>query len=294
MIYSLLVYGCWGIFPLYWKLFSAAVPLEVVCHRVLWSLGVLLALVLWSGEWREVWQTLGSPRRLLLLFTSAVALSVNWGFFVAAVKVNRVVETGFGYFLCPLVSVFFAFLFLGERLHRLQKAAVVLAFAGAVFFGWNLGQVPWIAIGLAVTFGLYGLLRKTVPVSPLPGLFLETLLMAPLALGAVMLMAHRGEAMFGTSRGWTLLFMSGGVVTTLPLLWFNRAAKLLPLSTLGILQYLTPCLQLLEGVVIFREPFTLRAGIAFLLIWAAIGLYLWPMLRRGGVKEKEIAVMDEM
>lgn len=294
MVYSLLGYGCWGIFPLYWKLFVAAAPLEVVCHRVLWSLGILCGLVLWLGQWEQVRRTLGNPRRLALLFISASALSVNWGLFIAAVKMERVVETGLGYFLCPIVSVFFAFLFLRERLHRLQAAAVALAFAGVVLFGWNLGQIPWIAIGLAFSFALYGLLRKTVPVDPMPGLLLETLLMTPIALGIVTVMGQRGETVFGVSWGWTLLFMSGGVVTTLPLIWFGKAAKLLPLATLGILQYVTPCMQLLVGVVIFREPFSLREGSAFVLIWIAIGLYLWPMLRRGGGRAEEIVVMEDL
>lgn len=284
-LYAVLAYASWGVFPIYWKLFGPVSPLEVISHRVIWSLILMFGLVVFSRQLVELRGVLGSLKKVGVLLLTASLLSVNWGIFVYGVVTGQIVQTSLGYFLNPLFSVLLALVFLKERLTRWQVVAVCLATLGVLHFGWHLGHMPWIAIGLAVTFGFYGLLRKIVAVSPLVGLTVETALMAPVALGLIYTLSAHRQAVFGSSGTATLLFLGAGVVTTLPLLWFNNAAKLLPFSTLGFLQYLAPTLQLLCGVVLYREPFTHREAISFLLIWLAIAIFLASLFRK-----KEAAV----
>lgn len=278
-VYAVLAYASWGVFPIYWKFFGPVSPLEVISHRVIWSLVLMLILTAATGQIAELRGVFGHGRRLGVLFLTASLLSMNWGIFVYGVVSGQIVQTSLGYFLNPLFSVLLALVFLRERLNRWQIVAVMLAALGVLHFGWHLGQVPWIAIGLAVTFGFYGLLRKIVAVGPLVGLTIETALMLPVALGVIYFLSARQGAVFGTSSTVTLLFLGAGVVTTLPLLWFNNAAKLLPLSTLGFMQYLAPTLQLLCGVLLYREPFTYRETLSFSLIWAAIVIFVVSMPR---------------
>ena len=274
IIYAVLAYGTWGIFPIYWKLFGSVPAVEIVCHRVVWSLVFLSALVVALRQWDEIRQIIGRPKVLGMLFTTALLLSLNWGIFVFGVNSGRIIETSLGYFIVPLVNVVLGCWVLRERLRGRQSLAFALAAAGVILFGSHLGAIPWIALGLATTFGLYGLLRKIVSVSPLTGIFVETALMAPPALAAIAFLSSREPSHVFGSRYLMLLFMGGGIVTSLPLLWFNRAVKLLPLSTLGFFQYLAPTLQLLVGVAIYHEPFPLHKMAAFALIWLAVALNL--------------------
>ena len=279
LIYALLAYASWGLFPLYWKRFGSASPLEIVSHRVIWSLILLAILTVMYRQVDEMRAVLRNGRRLAVLVATASLLSVNWGLFIYGVVSGQVVQTSLGYFLNPLVSILLAFLFLKERLGRVQMVAVVLAACGVLHFGWHLGQLPWIALGLAFSFGLYGLLRKIVAVTPLAGLLVETAVMAPAALALIWSLSSQGRSEFGSSTRLTILFLGAGVVTTLPLLWFNSATKLLRLSTMGFLQYLAPTLQLIVGVIVFKEPFTNREAVSFVLIWTAIAIYLYSLLR---------------
>jgi chloramphenicol-sensitive protein RarD len=278
-LYALLAYASWGLLPLYWKPFGSVSPLEIVSHRVIWSLILLAMFVVMFRQMDEMRAVLRNGKRMAVLVLTASLLSVNWALFIYGVVSGQVVQTSLGYFLNPLVSILLAFVFLKERFNLVQMVAVFLAACGVAHFGWHLGQLPWLALGLAFTFGLYGLLRKIVAVTPLIGLLVETALMAPVALAMIWVLSSQGRAGFGSSAGLTLLFLGAGVVTTLPLLWFNSAAKLLRLSTMGFLQYLAPTLQLLVGVIVFKEPFTSRETISFVLIWTAIAVYLYSLLR---------------
>lgn len=275
--FALLAFSTWGIFPIYWKLFGAVPPIEVVCHRLIWSFPVLLLLTAVFRQFGELATVLRHGRRIAVLFATASLLSLNWGSFIYGVSTGQVVQGSLGYFLTPLFSVFLAFVFLQERLTRWQTVSVVLASTGVFFYGWHLGQIPWIAILIAVSFGLYGLLRKIAAVPPLPGLLIETALLFPLALG-YLIFKGQGRTAADSGPGW--LFVSAGLVTTLPLLWFNNAAKRLRLSTLGFLNYLTPTIHLLLGVWIFHERFTVREAFCFGLIWVAIAIYLGSLLRQ--------------
>ncbi len=274
ILYALLAYGAWGVFPLYWKGFGGVPPVEVISHRLIWSLVFLVLLAGFQGQLKACLRIVRTPRLVGVLFLTAALLSFNWGLFVYGVNTAQVVETSLGYFINPLVNVLLGFLVLRERLARAQVVAVALAAAGVVYFGWHLWKVPWIALGLAASFGLYGLLRKIVPVDPLPGLIVETAVMTPVAAALIAILAAHGSAHFADSPALTLPFLGGGIVTAFPLIWFISAAKLLPLSTLGFFQYLAPTLQLLVGVFLFHERFTHRDAIAFALIWLAIGIFL--------------------
>ncbi len=285
-LFAILAYASWGLFPLYWIFFAGVSPLEIVSHRVLWSFLLLAAMVVSAGQLPEVFAVFRNARHLSVLLLTAGLLSANWGIFIYGVLSGHVVETSLGYFLNPLISILLALVFLKERLNRWQAVAIVLAACGVAHFGWHLGRFPWVALGLASTFGLYGLLRKIVRVSPLVGLLVETALMAPVALGLIGFLSRNGQTAFSSTPSLVLLFISTGVITTLPLIWFNSAAKILRLSTMGFLQYLSPTLQLLVGVVVFQEPFTRREGVSFALIWAAIAIYLGSHL--SGRWRKEI------
>lgn len=274
-LYAILAYTSWGLLPIYWKLFGQTSPVEVLSHRIVWSMVFLTGILLLQQRRSELQQLWQAPKSIALLLATATLLSFNWGLYIYGVNTDRVVETSLGYFINPLVSVSLGFIFLKERLNRGQKLAVLLAAIGVAYFVWQLGQVPWIALLLALTFAFYGLLRKIVPVSPMVGLAVETLLVTPVALGIIGWESFAGASPMGNDALITLLFIGSGVTTSMPLLWFNNAAKRLRLSTLGFFQYLAPSLQLLLGVFLYREPFTQTHAVTFGFIWSAIALYLY-------------------
>lgn len=272
-IYAVLAYSTWGLLPIYWKFFGQVPAVEVLTHRVIWSMVFLTGLLFLQhrrAEFSKLWQT---PGRLGVLLVTASLLAFNWGLYIYAVNADHVIETSLGYFINPLVNVLLGFVFLKEKLTRWQSFAVLLATIGVAYFVLQLGQVPWIALALAFSFGCYGLLRKMVAVAPMVGLAMETLLVTPIALAVTGYWAATGTGHFGMEWGITLLFIGAGVTTSLPLLWFNNAAKRLQLSTLGFFQYLAPSLQLVLGVLLYREPFTTTHVITFGFIWSALLVY---------------------
>jgi chloramphenicol-sensitive protein RarD len=274
-VYAILAYTAWGLLPIYWKFFGQTPAIEVLSHRVIWSMVFLTGLLLFQQRRSELTQLWLSPDRLGILLATALLLTFNWGLYIYGVNTDRVVETSLGYFINPLVSVLLGAVFLKEQLNLGQKLAVILASLGVANFVWQFGAVPWIAIGLASSFAIYGLLRKVVPVSPLVGLAVETSLVLPIALVLVGYWATTKVGHWGVagSTTLTLLFIGSGVMTSLPLLWFNNAAKRLRLSTLGFFQYMAPSLQLLLGVFLYHEPFTHTHAVTFGCIWAALILY---------------------
>ena len=271
--YAVLAYTAWGLLPMYWKCFGQIPAAEVLSHRILWSMLFLTGLLLFQQRSVELGQLWQSPNRLRVLLATALLLTFNWGLYIYGVNTNRVVETSLGYFINPLVSVMLGFLFLKEQLNSGQKLAVLVAGLGVANFMWQFGAVPWIALGLAFSFAFYGLLRKVVPVTPMVGLMVETLLVTPFALVLVGYWAVTGVGHSGMSGSTDLLFIGSGVMTSLPLLWFNNAAKRLRLSTLGFFQYVAPSLQLLLGVLLYHEPFTRTHALTFGFIWLALAIY---------------------
>ncbi|MDO9598851.1 MAG: EamA family transporter RarD [Azoarcus sp.] len=279
---ALAAFSIWGLAPLYFRAVGDVPPFEVVAHRVLWSLVFLAALIAFvpgTGRFSAVTAVLRQPRLAGVLALTALLIGSNWLVFVWSIDAGRLIEASLGYFITPLVSVLLGRLFLGERLRPLQQLALTIAVAGVGWRIWQLGALPWIALFLAATFGLYGLLRKRAPVDAVGGLFIETLVTAPLALGWLLWVASRGELAFGSSLRVDLLLPLAGVLTAVPLMLFTVGARRLPLATLGFLQYLAPSLNFLLAVFLFGEPFDHHQLIGFVLIWGALALYTVDMVR---------------
>lgn len=273
LAYALLAFGSWGLFPLYFHLIATVPPLEVVLHRSVWSLLFVLAVLAWQQRWAWLGQTLRQPKRLALFGVSALLLACNWLVYVLAVQTGHVAEASLGYFINPLVNVLLGVLVLRERLRPLQWAAVAVAAAGVLWLTWQAGRLPWIALVLAGSFGLYGLMRKTASLGALEGLALENLLLAPLAVPALLWwsFAQGGVLVAGPASQIGLLLLSGPL-TALPLLWFAGAARRLKLTTLGLVQYISPTLQLVCAVWVFHEPFDSARLAGFVMIWSALAL----------------------
>jgi chloramphenicol-sensitive protein RarD len=277
---GLAAYSLWGLFPLYFPLLEPAGGLEIVAHRVLWSLLFIALLVTALRRWAQVRALVTDRRRLLVLLGAAVLIAGNWLVFVYGVNSGHVVETSLGYFINPLVSVLLGVVVFSERLRPLQWAAVAIAAAAVVVLTVDYGRPPWIALALAFTFGLYGLMKKLVRTEAAPGLFVETALVAVPA-AAVLAVAHSaGEGTFANAgTGHALLLMSSGVATAIPLLLFAAAARRIPLSTVGLLQYLTPSMQLAIGVFVYGEPMPLARLAGFAVVWVALVVFTVDLLR---------------
>ncbi len=271
----------WGLFPLYWKLLAAVPALEVVAHRTAWGFVAVAAWVTLRGRWADARSVASRPGTIARLAGSAVLIALNWLLYVWAVVHDHVVEASLGYFINPLVNVLLGVLVLGERLSRAQRVAVTLAAAGVAALTAGHGRLPWIALALAVSFGLYGLARKTVGADAVVGLLWETGLLAPFAAGWLLSLEARGSGAFGPAHpGASALLALGGAVTAVPLVLFALGARSLPLSTVGLLQYLSPSIQFLLAVFVFREPFTTAHAASFACIWAALGVLTWDLRRR--------------
>jgi chloramphenicol-sensitive protein RarD len=281
LLYAGLAFGIWGLYPLYLRQIASVPPLEVVLHRSAWSLLFLLGLLAVLKRWSWLAAVRRQPRQLALFATSSLLLSANWLVYVFAVMSGQVLEASLGYFINPLVSVLLGVLVLHERLRPVQWAAVGLAAAGVVWMTVQTGHLPWMALMLACSFAVYGLIRKTARLGALEGLTLETLLLAPLVLPAlVWITLAQGGAMARGDwalNGWLLL---SGPLTALPLLFFGAAARRLPLATVGLVQYLSPTLQFVLGVWVFHEPMQPARLLGFALIWSGLALYSADALRR--------------
>ncbi|MCK4535757.1 MAG: EamA family transporter RarD [Desulfuromonadales bacterium] len=274
VLLGLAAYTTWGSFPVFFKALYGATPLEIVAHRIFWSVVFLIILVAVRRQLGVIWQTVRDRSTLLTLCGSTLLIATNWLTFLYAIQRGEVLQSSLGYFITPLISVLLGFLFLRERLNRLQTVSVVLALLGVLNLTFHHGSFPWIALVLASTFGLYGLLRKLARVDAMVGLTVETLLLAPLALGYILLLntQHSGAFLTGSLRLDLLLPLSG-VVTAVPLLAFIGSAKRLRMATIGFLQYITPSLHFLLAVLLYKEAFSRGHLVSFLFIWAALGLY---------------------
>jgi chloramphenicol-sensitive protein RarD len=271
--YAVAAYGWWGLAPAYWKLLVNVPALEVVASRVVWSLVFTVPLVLALGRRAELREVLRDRRRRLALCGSGALIALNWGIFIWAVGVGRIVETSFGYFLNPLVSIALGVAFLGEHMRRSQLAALALAALGVVVLGAGTGAAPWIPLALAGSFSLYGLLRKVTHVSSLVGLTIETALVAPVALAFLGWGNTHGESHVGADFRTSALLVLSGPITAFPLMWFARAARRLPLSTLGFFQYLAPTLSAVLAVAFYGESFGQARAVSLLLIWSGIAVF---------------------
>lgn len=274
VFFGLAAYLCWGFFPVYFKSVHVVTPLEMVSHRICWSLAFLMILVLGKGAWRDMLQLFARPKSLAVLCLSTLLIAANWLVFIYAINAGEVLQSSLGYFINPLVSVLLGFVFLKERLVRVQWVSILLATLGVVYLAVSFGVMPWISLLLAASFGLYGLIRKSLKVDPLVGLTVETLLLAPIAFSYLFWMHQHGTAAFlsGSSRLDFLVSLSG-IVTAVPLLLFIGATKRLRLATVGFLQYITPTLHFLLAVLLYGETFTHAHLVSFSFIWCGLALY---------------------
>ena len=272
-VLGLVAYGLWGLFPIYFKALDAVPSVDIVAHRIVWSLLVLAALVAMTRGWVRIGVALRDRRTLGLLTLTAVLISINWLFYVYAINSGHILAGSLGYYLNPLANILLGRFILKEYLSKLQWAAVAIAGAGiAVLAAGALSQL-WISLILCVSFATYGLLRKIAAADPIAGLSIETAILFPFALGWLVFGHAAGQPGFGTDRGEALLLVAGGIVSTTPLLMFTAAARRLPYSTLGMLQFIAPTLQFIIAVWLYGEAFTLAHAIAFGAIWIALGLY---------------------
>jgi len=279
IVLGVAAYSFWGVIPLYWRLLHGIDPIEIVAHRIVWGLATFVALAAAMGAWPAVIRAARDRRAVRVLLLSSALLSANWSIFIYAVSSDHVLHASLGYFINPLVSVLLGMVVLGERLRRLQWVAVALAAAGVVQITLGAGGLPWIAVALALTFGGYGLLRKVAPVDALAGSTVETALVAPVAAGYLVYLAATGRGVLGHAEALPVFLVAlTGLVTAVPLVWFTAAARRVPLSTLGLLQYLAPTGQLFIGVLIFREPFDVHRLAAFACIWAGLAVFSADLL----------------
>jgi chloramphenicol-sensitive protein RarD len=274
-------YAIWGCLPLFLKLLAPTPPLQILAHRVVWSLLLLAVVVTALGRWPAIRAVARDRRTLLMLALSATLIACNWLVYIWAVIGGHVLAASLGYFINPLVNVVLGVAILGERLRRLQGIAVVVAAIGVAALALSGGGGLWIAIALALTFGFYGLIRKLVPAEALEGLLIETALLGPLALGWLLWTATQGTASFGGEPHHDALLVMSGVVTAMPLLMFSAAARRMRFATLGLLQYLAPTLQFLQAVLLFGERMTPVHVLTFGCIWAGLALYAIDGLRGG-------------
>lgn len=301
LVYAGGAFVFWGVSPIFWKLIGHVPSSQQLAHRVVWCALIMLGLLLVRGGMPRLGDALRQPKTVLALVASTVMIGANWFIFLYSIETDQLLQTSLGYFINPLVSVLLGLVFLRETLRPAQWAACGLAAVGVSFMAWQLGALPWISLVLACTFGFYGLLRKTVPVGPEEGLALETWILAPVAALYLLQRETLGEAVFlGHGAGTSVALLATGLVTALPLLWFTHGARRLPLSTVGMLQYIAPTLQGLLAVFAFGEPFGEVRLVAFAFIWVGLAIYTtdaqrqWRRKRReermrAAEKEREIA-----
>lgn len=281
LLATLLAFVIWGLFPLYWRLLAEVPSLLIIAHRIVWSTVLLvggLVIVRGWGWLREVWAT---PQRFWLLGLTSLLIGSNWSLYIWAVNAGHVIETSLGYFINPLLSVVLGVVVLGERLGRLQWLAVALATLGVAWLTWHSGRPPWIAFGLALSFGLYGLLRKMVVVEAVAGLGVEGLFLVAPALAWVLWAEAGHGGGFVSGWGWRndVLLVFAGVVSAVPLMAFAYGVRRIPLSVVGLLQYITPTLQFVAGVLLLREPFSATQLVGFGCIWVGLLIFAAASIR---------------
>ena len=280
VLLGLTAWVMWGFFPLYWPLLEPSGAVEILAHRIFWSMIVVLGVVVALRKRDSLRATFAQRRTRWLLVVAAALITVNWGTYIWGVNNHHVVETSLGYFINPLVSVLIGVVVLGERLRRLQWAALTLAGIAVLALTLEYGRPPWVALILAFSFGSYGLAKKKANAGAVESLVVETLVVSPVALGYVVFLTATGASTFGANgAGHVALVVGTGVVTVLPLLAFGGAATRIPLSTLGLMQYVTPTVQFLLGILFFHEPMPAMRWVGFSLIWLALVLFTAESLR---------------
>jgi chloramphenicol-sensitive protein RarD len=292
LIAGVAAFTTWGLIPGYWKLLKAVPATEILAHRFVWTSLFLVVLLTWQRRWKEVKANARSPRAVLYCLASGSAVSINWFLFIWAVNIGRVIETSLGYFMTPLINVLFGAVFFRERLNSRQLLSVSLAAFAVLNLTFGYGRFPWVALSLCSSFGVYGLLRKKSGTAAIPGLFFETILLLPIAITYLVFLKLNTQLVFGRGGAWlTLLLPTTGIVTALPLVWFGHAARHLPLTTIGFLQYLSPTGSFLLGLFAYHEVFTRAHLLTFSLIWVALAIFSLDAVTRWRSVRKRAAVV---
>lgn len=274
ILYGIGAYVLWGFFPIYWKFLHEVPALQVIGHRIGWSFIVLIIYILTTKQWHDFRKTAFNAKTIGMYAVAGVLLSINWLIYVWGVNAGFIVETSLGYFINPLLSVLMGVIFLREKLRPAQWLPVIIAALGVVYLTFVYGRLPWIALSLAFSFGTYGLVKKLAPLGSLYGLTLETAIVFPIALIYLTFVQASGTGAFGHDGTQVNLFLIGaGIVTTIPLLMFASAAKEIPLTMIGILQYIAPTLQFLIGIFIYKEPFDQSHFVGFGIVWVALIIF---------------------
>ena len=281
-------YSIWGLFPAFWPLLEPAAPVEVLAHRIMWTAVLMVVVISVTRGWSQLRAL--RPRGWAMVAAAGALITVNWGLYIYAVFAGHVVEAALGYFVSPLVSVLLGVVVLRERLRRVQWAAVALGAAAVVVIAIEAGQLPWIALGLASSFGVYGLLKSMIPLSASAGVTAESLVLAPFAIATLVAFEVSGAGtLTGHGVGHLLLLIVSGPVTAVPLMLYAAAARRVPLSTIGVLMYLNPVLQFLWGVLVVGEAMPATRWIGFVLVWMALAVFTVDLLRARR-KPEEVAV----
>lgn len=285
IFYGLGAYLLWGVLPIYWKLLQHVEAMEILASRFLWSAVFVFFLLLATGKlnifMQETKAIFSTKKTAYCMVLAAIMISFNWGIFIWAVEAGRIVETSMGYYISPLMNVLFGVVFLRERLAKLQIAAVSCAAVGIGVIIVHNGGLPWVALTLPLTFAFYGLLKKIIVAQPMTSILLETLLISPLAAGYLYYLSINEGTVYQSCDMNTLLLLAGaGAVTATPMLLFTACARKLPLNIVGFLQYISPSISLMIGVLIYGEPFTGTTAAAFGCIWAGLALFIWSQIRR--------------
>jgi chloramphenicol-sensitive protein RarD len=284
-LFALSAYLLWGFLPFYMKAVAHIPAAEVVAHRIIWSVPIAGTLLIWLGRTADIKTALRSPRTLAMGGLTAALITVNWGVYVWAIAADRALETALGYYINPLFSVFLGAVLLGEKLSRAQIAAIALAVAAVALLTWEAGGLPWVSIALALSWGFYAFFKKTLPIGPAQGFFLEILVLSIPAIAYIGWLGASGAGHFGRTGAADIWLLLGcGLITAVPLILYANGAKLLRLSTIGIMQYIAPTMIFVIAIFIFHEPFSSTRAIAFAMIWAALALYSWSMFFPGRTK----------
>jgi chloramphenicol-sensitive protein RarD len=280
ILYIILAYVSWGVLPVYWKYLDSIPFIVILAHRVLWSSVFTLVFCLFLKR-NYLRSYFCNPKSLMRLMVTGIIVTLNWGVYIYAINSEHIVEAALGYFINPLVSIALGMIFLGEKLNRMQLISFLLAVTGVVYLTINYGQFPWIAIALALTFGVYGLLKKKMNYDSMSALAVETTLIVPIALGYLIFGGSVGVASFvALDSSATMLLILAGIVTALPLYWFGMAAVKIPLYSIGFFQYISPTINLFIGIYLFHEIFTTTHVVSFAFIWAGLALYIVDIVVR--------------
>jgi chloramphenicol-sensitive protein RarD len=281
LAFAISSYLLWGFLPVFMKALAHIPPTEVIAHRVIWSVPIAAAVLIWLGRTADLRTALRTPRMLGMACMTAALVSINWGIYVWAIGAGHTLDAALGYYINPLFSIFLGAVLLGERLDPAQKAAIALAALAVTILTFSNGRLPVVALSLTVSWGIYAYLKKRLPIGPNQGFMLEVLLLLPFALAYVIYLSATGQSHFLTGVSFdTGMLLGCGVVTAVPLMLYANGAKLLRLSTIGILQYIAPTLIFLTAVFWFGEPFGTARMVAFPMIWAALGIYSFALIRQ--------------